>query len=463
MFSFFNFGKFSRVAVFLHDGSNWYAYAFSYKKSYWHLLSHTNFFGKNSRQIPSQLFEFAETHGVRRIRVILSQNIHKLDDIELPFDAMPEELQTIVSLAYTQVTGHEYGTVRVASAFADTFRMGGTSESLFAAGIETAQLEQYDKSCQVAGFRFDGCGVLELAAVAVGTKYFDETRFLILRRDKGFYITCALGDVPMTTSGIALNSPNDDKTRDTERIQVISRRLNTQKMIPLQIWYTTDVEQKKLDEIRESIDPDTQATFTDLTQYSEEIARKVAETTEIGIPTDGGAIVGLPEKEKDPYRAGTWLFGIAILLALLLTLATYQKLHADMKKIKNETDAWEKLRNERKKLNDKLTAIDNERKKNEQIIEILNRKNPLPIPLVSTLIELNKNMPDYTKLTEIEQINDDELILTGYTLYQEGFIKLQPDLNKKLNKYKMQIELQSLEKIENSKEQKFILRIYNNS
>ncbi|MDR1484303.1 MAG: hypothetical protein LBT09_05725 [Planctomycetaceae bacterium] len=454
--------KFSRVAVFLHDGFQWYAHAFVYRKTQWEILERTTCSGKNSRQIPASLLEFAEKHNTRRVRVILPQNVQKLENIDLPLDATAEELQTVIALAYSQVTGSDYGTFRVASSFADSLHAASTTEILFAAGIETTQLEQYDKICHNSGLHFDGCGVLEMTAITVGQKYFNETRFLILRRDKGFYVSCASDDLPMTTSGIALNSTLDDKTRESERTQSIARRLNSQKMFPLQVWYTPDVDSRKIDEIRNAIDPETQVTFTELTQYIDDIAREITTTptTEINAPTTGGAIAGLPEKEKDPYRAGTWLFITIVVSAMLLILINYQKLRSDMHSIKLKTNAWENLKNERKKLNDKLNALDADRKRNEKIIQILNQKNPLPDPLTALLDELKQNMPPYTKLTSIEQLENEELIITGYTFYQEGFIELRPLLNQKLIKHKMITELKLIEKISDSHGHKFILRIY---
>ncbi|MDR1053826.1 MAG: hypothetical protein LBL39_06585 [Planctomycetaceae bacterium] len=454
--------KFGRVSVFLHDGNQWYGYVFVYRKLVWEILERFNCFGKNARQLPVSLLEFAERYGARRVRVVLSQNVQKLEGIELPFDASAEELQTVVALAYSQATGLEFGTVRVASTFADVLRMGGNSETLFAAGFEISQLEQYEKICKNSGLQFDGCGVLEMAAVSVGAKHFEDTRFLILRRDKGFYVTCASDNIPMTTSGIILNSNTltEDKTRESERTQTIARRLNSQKMFPLQVWYTPDVELKMLAEIRESIDPVTQVTFTELTKYIDDIAREIISVTEINAPSNGGAIVGLPEKEKDPYRAGTWLAAIIIVMAMVLVLVNYQKLRSDVNNVNRKTEAWTKLKNERKKLNDKLTALDTDRKRNEKIIQILNQKNPLPVSLNTLLEELKQNMPLYTKLTSIEQLENEELLITGYTFYQEGFLELRVLLNQKLLKYKMTTELKSMEKIEDSKNQKFVLRVY---
>ncbi|MDR2344874.1 MAG: hypothetical protein LBE18_02305 [Planctomycetaceae bacterium] len=452
--------KFSRIAIFLHDSYQWHAYVFYYHKTRWEVLSTTTCLGKNPRQIPSSLFLFAEQHNARRVRIVLSQSIQKLEKVELPIDATPEELQTVISLAYSQATGSEYGTFRVVSSFADSFEMGGESESFFAAGIDLAQLEQYDKNCHNSGLQFNGCGILELAAVTVGTKYFTESRFLIILGDKGFYVTCASDNIPMTTSGITFAKTIDDKNRDTERTQATARRINAQKMFPLQVWYTADNNPHKLDELRNSIDPETQVTFTNISQYLEDIAREIASSTELGSPGTGGAIVGLPEKEKDPYRAGTWLFAAIIVIAIIIILATYQTLRSNMNTIKSKNDAWEKLKNERKKLTDKLNALDTDRKRNEKIIQILSQKNPLPVSMITMLEELKQNMPVYTRLTSIEQIENEEIILTGYTYYQEGFFELHKLLNQKLLKYKMTTELKSMEKIADSKGQKFVLRLY---
>ncbi|MDR2756677.1 MAG: hypothetical protein LBC20_13310, partial [Planctomycetaceae bacterium] len=467
MFLFSTYGKYSRLAVFLHDGYQWYAYVFAYRKSFWHTLAQTTFTGKNPRQIPPQLLEFAETNKVRRVRIVLPQNVQKLDldsNIELPYDAAPEELQTIVAQLFSQTTGQEFGTFRVASAFADTFRMGGTNETLYVAAFELSQLELYEKLCQPVGLRFDGCGALEMAALAVGTRLHDESRFLILKRDTSFYAVGATEQLPMMTSGIAFGTPPDERVQETERsserLQSVARRINTQKSIPLQIWYASGIDEKRLEEVHSIIDSETPVSLTNLSEIAEEIAREIAATTEPNVPAGGGAVAGLPEKERSPYYVGTWLFVFAVVFALLFILISYCKLNSDLNSINAKTAAWEKLRSERKKLNDKLAAIDAQRNKNEKIIKLLTRKNPLPTVLVPLLIELNENMPVYTRLTEFEQISDDELLLTGYTLYQDGFLKLRPKLNQKMNEYNTLVEQKTLEKIPDSNEQRFVLRVY---
>ncbi|MDR3197418.1 MAG: hypothetical protein LBU34_06060 [Planctomycetaceae bacterium] len=460
MIGFPTYGKYSRIAVFVHDGNRWYAYAFAYRKSFWHALGHTTLSGKNPRQIPPQLLEFAETHKVRRVRIVLPQTIQKLENVDLPYDAAPEELQTIIALAFSQTTGQEFGTIRVAAAFADTFRMGGTNETLYAAAFELTQLELYEKLCQPAGLRFDGCGVLEMAALAAGVRMHDESRFLILKRDTGFYAVGATDQLPMMTSGIALGTQPEEHKRETERLQGAARRINAQKSIPLQILYSSGMDEKRIEELQSIIDPETPVSFTDLSEIAEEIAREIAATPEPNLPAGGGALAGLPEKEKSPYRAGTWMFFFALFFAVFFTAATYYKLQSDLNTINTKTAAWEKLRAERKKLNDKLAAIDAQRNKNEKIIKLLNQKNPLPAVLVPLLVELNENMPVYTRLTEIKQTSGDELQLTGYTLYQNGFLQLRPKLNQKMNEYHALVEQKTLEKITDSNEQRFVLRVY---
>ncbi|MDR0705325.1 MAG: hypothetical protein LBF88_10105 [Planctomycetaceae bacterium] len=462
------YGKYSRVAVFLHDGNQWSAYAFAYQKPSWQTLAQTTLSGKNPRQIPPQLLEFAETNKVRRVRIVLTQCVQKLDNVDIPYDAAPEELQTIIALAFSQTTGQEFGTIRVASAFADTFQMGGTNETLYAAGFELSQLELYEKLCQSAGLRFDGCGVLEMAAWATSSRLHDESRFLFLKRDTGFYAVGATEQLPMMTSGITLATPPDERGRETERetsrgterLQGIARRINTQKSIPLQVWYSSGMDEKRLQELQAIIDPETPVSFTDLSEIAEEIAREIAATPEPNVPAGGGAVAGLPEKEKSPYYAGTLMFFIALFFALFFVAVTYCKLQANLNNINNKIAEWDKLRAERKKLNDKLAAIDTQRNKNEKIIQLLSRKNPLPAALVPLLTELNENMPVYTRLTEIEQIGDEELLLTGYTLYQDGFLQLRPKLNRKMNEYQTLVEQKTLEKIPDSNEQKFVLRVY---
>jgi hypothetical protein len=454
------YGKYSRVAVFVHDGNQWYAYVFTYQKSFWQTAAQTTQQGKNPRQIPHQLLGFAEKNNAKRVRIVLPQSVHKIENAELPYDATPEETQTAIALQFTQNTGQEFGTIRVASAFADTFHMGGTNETLYAAGFELSQLELYEKLCQSTGLRFEGCSALEMATLAVGVRLHDESRFLILRHDSSFYVVGATEQLPMMTSMISLAMPNDERGRDSERLQGTARRINAQKSIPLQIFHSSEIDEKRIKELQSIIDTDTPVSFTDLAEIVEEIARETASTLETNVPAGGGAVAGLPEKERSPYRAGTWIFAFALIFAAFFTVVTFFKLQSDLNTINAKTAQWEKLRTERKKLNDKLAAIDAQRNKNEKIIKILNRKNPLPAVLVTLLTELNENMPIYTRLTEIEQISDDELLLTGYTLYQDGFLQLRPRLNQKMKEYNTLVEQKILEKIPDSNEQKFVLRVY---
>ncbi|MDR1270545.1 MAG: hypothetical protein LBK82_13570 [Planctomycetaceae bacterium] len=454
------YGKYSRVAVFLYDGNQWYAYVLTYQKSFWQTVAQTTQASKNPRQIPPQLLEFAEKNNAKRVRVVLPQSVHKIDNVELPYDAAPEEIQTIIASQFIQNTGQEFGTIRVASSFADSFHMGGTNETLYAAGFELAQLELYEKLCQSVGLRFDGCGSLEIATLAIGSRFHDECRFLILRRDSSFYAVGATEQLPMMTSMISLARSNDERGRDTERLQGTARRLNAQKSIPLQIFFSSEIDEKRIKELQNIIDSDTAVTFTELSEIAEEIARETAAVTESSVPANGTTLVGIPEKEKSPYRVGTWIFGLALFFAVFFTIVTYCKLQSDLNTINTKTAEWEKLRAERKKLNDKLAAIDTQRNKNEKIILLLNRKNPLPEVLVPLLLELNANMPVYTRLTEIEQIAENELLLTGYTLYQDGFLQLRPRLNQKMNEYHTLVEQKTLEKIPDSNEQRFVLRVY---
>ncbi|MDR1959654.1 MAG: hypothetical protein LBQ54_11540 [Planctomycetaceae bacterium] len=452
--------KHSRIAVFLHDGDRWSAFVFAYSRRNWRSIARTSYSGKNPRQIPGELLDFAEKNGACRVRVVLPRNIQTLDQIELPVDATDEEIHTAVMFAHSSETDQTFGTVRIASSLAGSFQMGGSSETLLLAEFETPLLEQYEKNCRSVRIQFDGAGVLELASLGTVCRQHPESRFLFLRRETGFYAAGATEQLPMTAGGIGLGSVPEEHGREPERLQRAARRLETHRTVPLVVWSTPSLDSSRESQIRGICGENADVRFVDFADVAEEVAGEIAAAEHPGVPGGGGAFVGLGETGAVPYRAGTWMFFLTILFAGMFVLITMYKQQGELRTIHAKTKAWEVLQAERKKQNEKLSGFDSQRSRYEKIIGLLSEKSPVPKPLMTVLTVLDENMPLYTRLASIEQISDTELLITGYTMYQDGFLELQPALNKELQTMQMVAELKTLEKLPDSREQRFVFKIH---
>lgn len=456
----FSSKKRSRVAVFLHDGEAWHVFVFAHAKPRWKTVAQTTFQGTNQRQIPPSMVDFAEKNGAQRIRVAVPREVVTLNNISLPYDASPEELQTVVASALTAETGMEFGTVRVAGAMAESFRMGGHHETIFGAAFENDLLEQFDKTCHGVRLHLEGVGVLELALLAANCELNPGSRFLMLRRDSGFYAVPATENLPMMASGIALGCAADERGREPERLQRAARRLETHAATPLHIACAVPLSTERRLELVEILGPDTQYHFDDYAAMLETAAAKLAASGPVSAPTTGGAVVGMTEEVTSPYRAGTWMFFIAMIAACFFVWLTHNKLTDEMAHIQAQTTAWEALKAERKKQSDALNALNTQRTKYEKTIELMNDREILPAGVQTILAELEENMPVATRLTRIDQTGPLEFQLSGFTFSQDVFLQIVPRLNEILRKYEMSAELKKLEKLPHSREQEFLVRVY---
>ena len=455
----FSSKKRRRVAVFLHDGANWHAHIFTFGKPRWRSVARTVVVGPNPRSLPEALFDFADKHGARRARLVLPQNIYMLNT-QLPRDAEAEELQTAMAFELGTETGADIESLRVAAAQAETFRMGATADMLIAAVFEEDVLEQYEKACQAAGFDFDGAGTLELATLGAHAERCPEARLLLLRRDTAFYAVPATDLTPMTAGAVAFGvDENHQREQDEERRERIVRRFNLHMALPMSICCIPMPEQHRMEQLRELAGGGAEVEFRDFDADVEDVLRQVAQTAEVGFPAGGGAVVSRRPPEVDPYRAGTWIFFLVLLMAVIFVGLFWYKLHSDLTAIEVKSDAWNEIKSKRDALEQKYDSLRSQRSKSEKTVDLLTQRTTLPAGLLPLIDALDKAVPEFTRITSIEGDGKGGFLVYGHTAVQSGLINLERGLLAELGELGHPVEQRELRRMEDSLEYGFVFWI----
>lgn len=452
----FSSKKRRRVAVFLHDGIAWHADVFAYGRPQWRSVAHTTVAGKNPRNLPESLLDFADEHGALRVRLVLPQNIYTLN-AELPPDAEPEELQTAMAFELGGETGAELEEIRVAAARAETFRMGATSDMLLAAAFDEAALEQYAASCTAAGLDFDGAGALELAALAVHGERRPEARLLVLRHDTTFYAVPATELSPMTAGAVAFAAGEEDYAEmDEERYERVVKRFNLHLSLSMSISCMPMPTESHKDQLRELAGGRADVEFHNLEEDLEDIARHVAETGEVGYPAGGGAVVGTRPPEMDPHRAGTWMF----FLVLFFTIGTlglfWYRFYADLAALNLKADTWAGIQSERSSLKSTHDRLRAERSKCDGTVALLQKRNTLPAGLLPLINALDRAIPEFTRITSIEEDGEGGFLVRGHTAVQSKLSELERALLEDLGRAGHPVQQRVLRRMEGTLEDEFV-------
>jgi hypothetical protein len=453
---FFN-KEYSKVLVLLHDGDSWYAFAFRYVRRDWSCFDRITLNGRNPKQIPSALLDFAEKTNCRRLRLVLPRPVQTLE-LELPFDATHEEVQTILASELSQTTGSEFGSTRIVSVKAETFQMGAMPNVLLAAEFENSLLENYDAQCEKEQLLFDGCAALELAALSVHADHAPEKRFLLLRRETGFYCVGATETQPMLIGGVAVGLLHNT-SEPSEKMERLQKRLDVHKNVPIEVVLChAEIGEERESQLQMIVNAETEAEFISFGGIAEAVAQKIAAADSAGEGTC--PVVSLGEKITDPHHAGTWILAASLLMVIMFSFGWKWKLENDLQTLETKAAAWNKIQNERKRLNDKLANIDAERARCDKVIALLNEKSITPVGLMNILTELSSNMPPYTKIETIEQDKAGYKI-TGRTMYQEGLLNFSSKFNTELASIAHNMEVTTFEKAaDNPREQIFVFSIH---
>ena len=222
------------MALVVHDGQAWRAYALQGTRGEWNCTGCAEEPARHARQLPKAILDFIVQTGARRLRILLTGDVHALTTA-LPEDATDEELHTALAYEAQGETGLEAGGHRLAAVQAHGLGLGSDRKTLLAAGFETEQVERLAADAESEGARFEGVGSLELAMLAAHAQRSPERRLLLVRERTSFYAVPASDSQPfaMATLPLGIDMGTDSAAR--ERADRARERLNTHAALPLTV------------------------------------------------------------------------------------------------------------------------------------------------------------------------------------------------------------------------------------
>ena len=445
------FRKCKSIVAAVHDGMMWRAYAFRSIHGEWTCVDRADEESRNNRHLSKELLDFIGRSGMRRLRILLSGDVHMLTTA-LPEDATDEELHTALAYETQGEIGLEAADHRLPAVRAELFGMGADRKALLASSFEIARLERFAEDAESEGVSFECAGSLELAILAVHAQRSPNRRMLMVRERSSFYAIPA-DQQPFTTSVLPLGGNTDADITTPERIERVRERLTMHNSIPLSVIVSGDVKV-----IRTRIMPFLgncrDVEFVSL-QELEESALKKYIASRVGGVDSVCPWIGLPPPPRDPHRHGTVLFFIILLAALAWVGWRKHALETDLRSARANHEAWETLENSRRQLESEVKALRNRQHTLLKKKALLEQPTCLPHGLLPLLDTLARNMPNYSYLQSITQRDDDSFDIVGLTRWQDGLTQLDAALRIMAQREGLRREFGGLETIEGQYAQRF--------
>lgn len=416
--------KRSSLIIACHDGSRWRARQFHFHHGEWHAEEALEVQSRNGKKLPKQVFELAAKKDVQRLRILLSGDLHALT-MDLPDDADKEEIHTALVYEAAEEFGADAHMLRVAAVRAESFRMGAESNVVVTAGFELRQIEAYAQECERNGLEFDGIGSLELATLSRHARLNEEARLLILRRQSGIYVTPASESAPFMISAVPFGVEAEDGEAWRERAERTIKRMEAQHHMPLRIVATDPICPQVMSLLPPADGNDT--IVVNFHEYEEDILRHVA-WAEMGGADCGCAMVGPPPLPRDPYRAGTYLFILIIVMTAVYCAGRWHTMRIDQERAQQREQAWKNLQAERDKAKGEYTRVNGQYKKLQELLQLLQGRDCLPVTALPLLNVLATETPKYSRITRIEQMPDGKFEFRGLTRWQDGLRQLSEAL-----------------------------------
>ena len=435
------FSSYSRtpLVIALHNGQGWRARAFRHTRGEWACGEAKEVAGATARQIPKAIFDFAAGADVRRLRVLLSSDIHVLN-IALSEDLADEETHTAIAYEAASEIGVDAQMLRLAAVRGDRYRMGGEPDTVLAAGFEMRQIERYEQDCERAGLAFDGAGALEMAVLGRHAREDENRRLLFIRKQTAFYAVPAGDAGPFVVSTLPLGLAMETDATARERSERALKRVAGQATFPLRIMSCGPLEQERVEWFRGCLGEGDGKDIELLAECEPEVLRHAA-FAEVGGTESGCAFVGTPPKARDPHRAGTVIF-VALLVAALLGIGlVWDTSRHDLRHAEAKMAAWQTLESERKKAKDESSTVLKQRNQIIKVQTLINRRDCLPRGLLPVLRVLSGSMPRYSRITSIRQRERARFEIMGVTQWQEGLTNLSGALRGALREEGMVADL----------------------
>lgn len=419
--------KHDSILIVAFDGKSWRGRLFEYRGGTWEAVGDVvEATSRNSRKLPKQIVEFASSSGAKRLRVLMTSDLHSIT-MDLPEDADKEELHTAMVYEAASDVGIDAHILRVAAVHADRYRMGGEASVIMTAGFESTLIEGFARECDQAGLEFDGIGSLEMAVLAWHARMGEDARLLFMRRQSSLYVVPACENTPFTFYPLPIGTDADASDAAAERNERAAKRLAAHRDLPLRVVACGEVEPARLDAIRPMTGDG--AEFLVLREFDDEIMRHAVHA-EIGGIEAGCALVGPPPAPRDPHRAGTWLALIIILLAGLYVGDRHYAFERDIEELEKREAEWKKLVAERDKAKNRLQAANARYDAIGKKEKLLKGDRPLPHALASLLAALSSGTPSFSRITEIVQVDAEQFVVHGVTRLPEGRAHLQSALRR---------------------------------
>lgn len=406
------------LVVAVHDGALWRARNFHFHHGQWHAEDVLEVPSRNQRKLPKQIIDFALAADARRVRILLSGELHTIS-MELPEDAESEEMHTALVYEAAGEMGVEAHMLRIAAVRAEHFRMGAEPNVILTCGFEARLIEGLIQECERAGLEFDGIGSLEMAVLSAHARQSEETRLLFLRRQSALYAVPAYDAVPFMLSALPFGYVPDDSETGRERASRAARRLETQRALPLRVISCESMALAQRQALLELIGAEPEPEMLALAEIEEAALSHVA-WAEVGGTEAGCALVGPPPKPRDPHRAGTYVFFFILLATLVYGWSRWQTLNVEMRQAKEREKAWKILQTEREKAKTEFESTDRQLQGLRHREQLLRKRRILPEAAGSILETLAFQTPKYTRIAEIVQMPGEEFEIRGVTRWQEG-------------------------------------------
>ena len=382
---------------------------------------------RNNRKIPKQILEFAVAAKAKRLRVLMTADLHSIR-MELPEDAEKEEVHTALVFESAGETGADANSLRIAAVRADRYRMGGEPTIVVTAGFETSLIDGFVRDCETAGIEFDCIGALEMAILAChARKGDDDTRLLLLRRQSGFYAVPAFDVTPFSFYSLPVGMYEDKSESAAERAERSAKRLAAQRDLPLRVVTCGSLDGGRAEALRSVTGEAVEC--VNLYDIDDEIMRHTAHV-EPGVTEAGCALVGPAPAPRDPCRAGTWMAVFILLMAGLYVTLVDHSLRKDAERQAIRETAWKKLVAEREKATKRRENANKQFASLQEREKLLKGNAFLPKPLTPLMDALAAGTPPFSRMTRIMQTGDEEFVVYGITRFAEGLVALGSTLQR---------------------------------
>ncbi len=440
------------LAVAVYDGTAWRAYLLRSSHGEWVCADRAEEASRGGRQLPKGILAFLAQSRARRLRVLLSGEVHMLT-AALPNDASDEELHTALAYEAQGEIGLEAAGHRLAAARADLFEMGGERKALLATAFESERLAKLAEEAEGEGLHFEGAGSLELAILSAHARRAPNRRLLLLRDRTSFYAVPENDPQPFLTAMLPIGSDTGSDAAAGERVARARERLSMHDATPLTVAAPGEVTRWR-ERIAPCLEGCADVAFVPLAELEEDALRTAAGGRAGGV-TEACPWIGLPPPPRDPHRHGTAILFVILAAALAWAGMRKQNLDRDLRAAQAALAAWNTLDNARKQATSETQSL---RVRQHAILEkqaLLDGRRSLPHGLLPLLETLAEHMPSYSGLVSITQQGDGRFEVTGLTRWQDGLPLLDAALREMGRREGLRREFGGLETIEGQYAQRF--------